>query len=144
MTSHTYAVCMCVLRCDLHSCVVSCHACLCGLVYLHSQWPICARNPLKLRTNWGQYNLSTSVWRGLLLRFSSDVISRNCQPANSLKMWLPTLQWHVSQPQSLCIAPSVSLCVHRSPTDIFLSHCFIEKSTGNFQIHLCQQPSRLP
>ena len=115
-------LCVCVCKCV---CVCVC-VCVCTMAYLS-------------RTNWSQYNFSTWARRGLLLHFLSDAIGGNCRPAKSLKTWPPILQWHVPEPQSLCIPPPVDPRVHKSPTDDFFSDRFVAKATGNFRLR--EQPS---
>ena len=68
------------------------------MAYLRTQSP-------DLRTDWRQYILTTWARRSLFSRFSSDAIGGDCRPAESLKTWPPILQQHMSEPQSLCIAP---------------------------------------
>ena len=112
---------VCVLRCDLHICVI-----VCATMRVCVVWCVCIHDGLLV------YKLCTSfsTWAriGLLLHFFQMQSVETVDPLKSLKMWPP-----ISELQPLCVAPPVSRCV------LYSDH-FATTATGN--LCLCWQPAK--
>lgn len=103
---------MAAVRQDRTGVCAGTQVCVCVMV-----WYVCNSRLAYLCTNSRQYTPGTWVSKGLLMSYSShQLVSGNCQPAMSLKMWPPIQSWHVS---CLCAAPSVAVCSQESYCHFF-------------------------